>query len=338
MTARFTLLCFLLFSVSTLLSQARKANVDPVRKATYSQPAPDLLETRNVTDTLTPGAFKDVCGSTFVTYTPIDDWGFVAGTNAFGDKETAQLIRNTTNTEITITEVWAFFGYISEVGNGNIRVKLYDVDPATGRPESMRAQSNDVRVANIQYSDTLALGTAFTFPTAVSLDDPSFFLSVDFSSLYATFDTVSLYHTELGCGTGTETYVLWSDNQWFSMIEAWAGIQDFDINLSIVAVVEFDSPNAVADPYYQQGQLRLYPASPNPAGHTVQLNYELKESGPVKIELYSADGRRMRDIQLGHQHTGRYAQNIDISDLPAGPYVYSIVTATTRVASRFIVK
>lgn len=324
---------------SGLYGQKRFVPTEPERRLFIPQTSPEALETRTIIDTLRPAAFEDVCGATQVVFPVTEGWGYIAGTNNFGDKEKAQLIQNTTNTTITVNEVWAFFGYVSSVGNGNVRMKIYSVDPANRSPRSLVAQSNDVRVENIQYTDSLFLGTRFSFPLPIVLDDPSFFLSLDISGLYSTFDTVALYHTELGCGDGLEAYELWSDDQWFNVIDAWlTEFGTFEINYALLAIVEFDGPNAVNDPYYAQNKLRLFPATPNPAIDQLQLHYELEDPGPVRVEIYSTDGRQLQQLNLGIQASGRYTQPINVSDLPAGAYVYAIVTDQTRIGSRFVVK
>lgn len=345
MNNRFHPLIFCLLLASwNLTAQKKMVNPQPFssqvldgRAGLFTTPYP-MLESRNVLDTLVPDAFNDVCGEVQVLYQPIDDWGFIGGTNFFGDKEKAQLIENTTNTSITIKEVWALFGYVSSVGNGNVRMKIYRVDTDNGGPGSLWAQTNDVRVENIQINDTVVVATPFFFPVNVALDVPSFYLSLDVSSLYNTFDTVAVFSTELGCGSGREAYDLWPDDQWYPVVDSWGGLQDFDINYSLLAIVEFDDPNSVNDPYYQQGLLRLYPAAPNPAREQVRLNYELEEPGPVQIDIYSSDGRRLQHLDLGHHTVGRHAREIETNSLPAGSYVYTILTDRARVASRFIVE
>lgn len=345
MNNRFHPLIFLLlFSSWGLIAQKKAIDPQPFSSRIienapvfFTQPNADL-ESRNVQDTLVPDAFNDVCGEVQVLYQPADDWGFIGGTNFFGDREKAQLIENTTNTSIIVREVWALFGYVSSVGNGNVRMKIYRVDPGNGGPGSLLARTNDVRVENIQINDTAVVATPFFFPVTVDLEAPSFYLSLDISGLYNTFDTVAVFSTELGCGSGREAYDLWTNDQWYPVVESWGGAQDFDINYSLLAIVEFDDPNSVNDPYYQQGLLRLYPATPNPAGETIRLNFELEEPGPVQLDIYSSDGRRLQHLDLGHHPVGRYAREIETSNLPAGSYVYTILTDRARVASRFIIK
>jgi hypothetical protein len=57
----------------------------------------------------------------------------------------------------------------------------------------------------------------------------------------------------------------------------------------------------------------------------------------VRIEVYSAAGRLLQQHDLGRQMTGEHTEEIDVSELPAGAYVYGIVTEQSRLMSRFVV-
>lgn len=340
MIKRFTLLLTLLSFTLSLYSQQRIAGSEPVRSISVPAIFPVGLEPRVEMDTLAPGAFNDLCALDQQLFGLESSWGFVAGMNEFGDKEKAQLIENTTNEAILIRETWAFFGYKSVVDNGNLRMKIYNVDQSTGGPGTLLGESIDIAAEEIQYNDTAFVfeGTPFFYESPVMLDDPSFFISVDLADLYATNDTVGILHTNFGCGSGTEAFELWEDDTWISIFDAWLADVDFDINFSLFAVVEFDLTSPVKDPHYQQGHLRLYPAAPNPARESLQLNYQLETTGSVRIEVYSPDGRRLQNFNLGQLPAGRYNETLDLSQFPAGPYVYSIVTDEARVMSKFVVK
>ena len=172
----------------------------------------------------------------------------------------------------------------------------------------------------------------------MSLDNSSFVLSADFADLYATQDTVGLLQTELGCGSGQDAFELWADNTWHSLRESWSSDTDeFDSSFPLFAVVEFEDPNAVNDPFVQQNGLRIFPAAPNPSRSTVRLGYALEKSSTVQIEIYSIDGRRLEQLQLGQRGSGEHMEEVDLSDYAVGPYVYSIVTQEARIMSRFVV-
>ena len=66
--------------------------------------------------------------------TPIQRWGFLEGTNEFGDLEKAQRLTFTGSAEYEVIGVIAFFEMPSIVGNGMIRAIIYDEDATSGEP------------------------------------------------------------------------------------------------------------------------------------------------------------------------------------------------------------
>lgn len=338
-----TLLLFICLCVSVGLSAQKGDFSKSISQKTFRGfPQPEL-ELRLALDTLVPSIYFDECSFNLAAYPLNAFWGAVAGMNEFGDKEKAQLLENETNTAISINQGMVWFNSATAVGDGNLRMKVYSADgtDANGRegaPGDLLGQSDDIKVSEIDVNDTLLLTTFFPFSTPVTLSDPSFYLSVDFTDLYATNDTVDLINTEIGCGDGLQTYERWGDDTWNTMFDAWSTEELLlDINLFIFAIVEFDDPSAVVDPYVLQNGLRLFPAAPNPARDVIRLGYELEEAGPVEIEVYSQDGRQLQKIKLGQQPAGRYAEEIEVNELPAGSYIYGIVTDKSRLMSKFVV-
>lgn len=333
------LLVLLCFSAG-LFAQHKAYNPQAIRNLKFTAfPPSEELEERVETDTIYPSIFyEDECAFDQAAYGLGDFWGAVGGMNQYGDKAKAQLIENTTNTAVSITDVIVWFNRAIVVDNGNLRVNVYSVDAADGSPDVLLGQSDDIKADQIMVNDTFILDTTIPFSTPVTVEGSSFFVSVDFSDLYASRDTIDLLHTAIGCGSGLESYELWDDDTWNSMREAWSSdTESFDMSFSIFAVIEFDPVLAVNDPFYQQGHLRLRPATPNPSRERVQLNYELEKTGSVQIDIYSPDGRRIQHRQLGVLPQGSYVEQVELSDFPAGSYLYSIMTDEARVVSRFVV-
>ena len=125
-------------------------------------------------------------------------------------------------------------------------------------------------------------------------------------------------------------------NIWASIFDAWFAIEPFNINFSIFAVVG-EETSAVKDPFHHEGHLRLRPATPNPARNSVRLHYELEKAGAVQIDIFSPDGRRVLNRQLGQRPVGSYTETIELSGFASGTYFYSVLTEEARVMSRFVV-
>ncbi|MCB0628615.1 MAG: T9SS type A sorting domain-containing protein [Saprospiraceae bacterium] len=331
------LLLLTLFFTSGLQAQQRVARSEADKTLDLSRVFTNILETRMGLDTLKPAAFDNPCALTQRSFTVDNAWGFVAGMNEYEDREKAQLIVNDMGEAVQINSALVYFSHASAVNNGSLRVKIYSFDPGTGTPGTLLGQSEDLTVEDLQVSEDEFVATSFPFAEPISVDPGSFFLSVDVSDLYATSDTVGIYHTDFGCGSGLEAYELWSDDSWVSIFDAWLGPQDFNINFSIFAITG-DETSAVKDPAYQKGHLRLRPATPTPARNSVQLNYDMEQPGSVQIDIFSPDGRRIEHRQLGQRPVGSYTETVDLSNFVRGTYFYSILTDEASVVSRFIVE
>jgi|GEM_PF-1156316 len=289
------------------------------------------------TDTVAPPAFADTCALSPVSFTITESWGFVGGTNEFGDLQKAQRISYTQNASYRVSEAWGFFSDAEVVGDGELDINIFSVDEQSGAPGSLLGSSDKLNVSDIVIDDQLLLPTIFPFSTPVAVQDTQFFVSLDISELYASQDTVGLFLTGQDCGDGSDAWDLFSDGvTWlpFDDEQSW----QLESNLYLFAVVEFDQATSVDDPFVQNKELRLFPAFPNPASSEVTLRYQLDEASDVTIELYTADGRLIRKMDQGRQVNGEHQQRLDVSALPAGAYVYSIVTSQSRLLSRFVVE
>ncbi len=65
---------------------------------------------------------------------------------------------------------------------------------------------------------------------------------------------------------------------------------------------------------------------PNPAHHSIQLAYFLKENAKVEIELFNAQGQKIKTILSDFRNDGQNLEHFDISDLPSGPYFLKLQT------------
>lgn len=286
-------------------------------------------------DTVLPPAFVNDCAFSPVSFTITDAWGFVGGMNEFQDLQKAQRVTYTQNTGYRVVEAWGFFSDAEVVGDGTLDINIFSVDEQTGAPGSLLGSSEPLNVSDIIIDDQQVLPTIFPFSTPVSVQDTQFFVSLDMSELYDTQDTVGLFLTPEGCGDGSDAWELFSDGAtWAPFEESW----ELESNLYLFAVVEFDEATSVDDPFVQNNELTLFPAFPNPASAEVTLRYQLDEASDVAIELYTADGRLIRQMDQGRMVKGEHQQRINVSDLPAGAYVYSIVTTQSRLLSRFVVE
>ena len=76
---------------------------------------------------------------------------------------------------------------------------------------------------------------------------------------------------------------------------------------------------------------------PNPAKEQTEVQYTLTDALDVTLNVYDATGRLVNAQYVGKQVAGAYNYTIDLRDLAAGVYNYSIVTPKGIMTKRFTV-
>ena len=74
-----------------------------------------------------------------------------------------------------------------------------------------------------------------------------------------------------------------------------------------------------------EGNVFVASSRPNPFRDHVNFSFTLPESGPVSVEIYSADGRRARTVARGEMAAGPHTLSWSLSkDTPSGVYFYRL--------------
>src|SRR5262249_56421379 len=78
------------------------------------------------------------------------------------------------------------------------------------------------------------------------------------------------------------------------------------------------------------------PAMPNPFSRSTTFQFTLAKSGPAALEVFSADGRRVRSVAHGVRDAGEYRLEWNGADdagrpLAAGVYYARLLTPPGRV-------
>lgn len=331
----FTILSLLaLLIVSPLMAQQRQAVDGPQVPLRFNHPQSSQIRVTN--DTIFPTAFGLPCASTVTFYTITGQWGYLLGTNAFGDLEKAQRMDYSTNADVTVLEIWSYFPVATAVGDGTVQFNLYETT-ATSTPGTKLGETTPIRVSGLTVSDSALEVNIFPVVGNVVISgDSSFYASLDISALYATGDTVSLYCAPEDCGDSTSTYERWSDQNWYSFNDTngW----DLVTDILLDAVISFDETAASIDDYIRQGGLKIHPPYPNPAQELITLPYSLDRSAEVSLTLYDSQGRRLQQRQIGTMAPGEHEFSLHTAELPAGYYVYQLDAGNDRLLSRFTVQ
>ncbi len=281
----------------------------------------------------TPG-FLDDCGLEVTALRAGDEWGWVAGMNDFGDREKAQRFDVAGAQEYRVSEVAVYFNQAAVVGNGEVSVKIYELS-SNGDPGALLGTSDPLTVSQLATDPELVIPTLFTFSEKPGLTGGSFFVSVNFSELYDTQDTVGIFNTVVGCGASGSSYDLFSDGRWFpfSNADSW----QLDIDLLIFATLEQISTD-VNDLTPEEAGLHLTAAYPNPASKQITLDFSLDQREDITISIHQANGQLIRQEYLGSRAAGTHREQLDLGSLSNGVYFYTFRTTQTRIMRKFVVQ
>ena len=291
----FTFLISFLFIVG-LEAQKNEEVIEVKRLENEIRPINYRSGQGQVMDTLFPPIFAEECANTVVSFTPTGQWGFVAGTNGFMDQEKAQKFEFTESSSLSVLEVGVFFSHAQVVGDGPLRIKIYGLDEATGGPGALLGTSDELNVSDIQISNETLLTTIFEFSTPATVEGNCFFASVDISDLYATNDTVGVFLSDMGCGSGEDAWELFND-QWVRLFDSWGGL---DSDLFMAAVIDYQESTSTED-IDNTVSIKTFPS---PATDVINVTYSLKDPSPVTLEVFSLDGKRMIVLPQGRKSTG----------------------------------
>lgn len=295
---------------------------------------PQVL-TETVQDTLIPTIFTtDTCANSVFLYSS-QQGGFVGGVNNYGDKQKCEILQVATPSgSFMVREIWGFFGPVTVGNDGPSFANAYTI--GTNGPDQLAGVSDTVLASEINYVAGQVLPTIYSYSTPITVTGTEFAACIDFSQLYPTLDTVGLFSTEIGCADSLTAWEQWSDNTWIRVGDgnSW----DIDLNFMIFSIVEFDTAtSSIEDQFMQKGNITLYPAYPNPATDMMTLSFELNSASNLRIEMYDAMGRMISNTDKGISNPGKYEIPVSVSTLPAGNYIYGIVTDEGRIMTRFTV-
>lgn len=265
-------------------------------------------------DTIIPGV-RPGCNDSLFVYAGFDGptySGFIAGTNAFGDKEKAQLVPNT-----AVGSVVAAFGLVGfSSGSGSYSAKVYSM--TAGLPATVLGTSAPTPIASLTNNFI-----AFFFNTPVSVPAASFAISVPVEG--APGDTIAFATSKFGCGN-EESFELWSDDDWYTINDAWGA--DLDIVLGVI----IDRAAGISE-----ANMPAAGIAPNPAADFTVMGYQTKENGNVIIKISNLAGQQVMQLNEGEKTAGVYTRSIDVSNLAAGTYVYEVSCNGKSVKGRMVV-
>lgn len=276
---------------------------------TESFKAPFSIETSaKATDTLFPPSALLPCFDSLTIY-GAGTAGYVLGNNSYGDKEKAQRY-NYTGTG-TITSVLTYV--IAKTTTGTSSVKIYSIDPATKKPNTMLGQSATVALSAVVVNNV----TPFNFTTPVSFTD-NFAASVVLPT--GATDTLVVVSTKSGCYSNDSlAWEMQSDGLWYSVETQWgASPNNLKCDLVIFPVVQ------TVVGMTQIAEDNLMSIFPNPAKDIINI---ASLNTIEKISVFNTMGQLVKQIEPNNNMI-----KFDVSDLKGGFYVLQVQTVKGIVA------
>lgn len=317
------------FAVCTLSVSAQQATtiVKQINESDINFPP---AEVRVFYDSLAPGSQQNLgfggCGDTMNIYQLASPGhGYVGGNNSNGDLEIMQKFG--VDGSGGVYTILGFFGKKSNTSNGAITGRVYEINDTTHGPGTLLFETDPTLLADV---DTLwDIFSSFQFPGQIQVYD-SFFVSIVLPT--AAGDSVAVYMTPHNCISGYQQSYVKRANGTFAPLNGGAGTYGFSSDFWIWAVFIPDSSIGINSAISSNG-LKLYRAYPNPSSQSVNMNFALDNANDVRIEFISTEGKTVKSVSLGMLSAGIHSKDILISDLPAGNYIYSIITPQQRLFS-----
>lgn len=174
-----------------------------------------------------------------------------------------------------------------------------------------------------EYSDTISLAYE------IANDTLSFEAEFDFCEMMG--DDYYYYYDTLDC---------------FGMLEEQFGMTDIqDVTLDFWMEMSYVGPLAIGGEIaLQPDQFKLHQAYPNPFNPTTTLQYEMGSAGPVSIDVFDVNGRKVRSLFTGIQTPGQHevrwdAKNDNGRSMSSGVYLFKVnVNGKTHTAKTLLLK
>lgn len=312
---------FLCAAIACTASAREKKVSDLHKKATITLQPSHRGNADDSTISISPPSFfyGSPCAGTLGIYnTPAGN--HIAGTNSYGDKEVLMkyaLSAYNTALPTELDSVFALFGKPHILGNGMLRAKIYSVG-LDGGPGNVLATSEEIPVSKI---DTL-LSTSFGFTPAFSMVSDTFFISIDFSSLYATGDSVALITTSPNCDSAgvNNAWSKISDNNFFPFSDSlnnWGARYDVAIFATVKENPIFIPPTSIFTVKKQFFEAFAYPV---PANNQLMVSFEGQSPETIKLTLMDITGKELNNMLVATEKGKNYRTNFDVSALSRGFY------------------
>lgn len=345
-----------IFSIAVLgtycFSQQRMANGTPVPVPKGISKNQTTVQPMNVVDTLTAHFNISAGGDPFLYSS--QGGGYVAGQNGYGDLAKAQKFDATYGVTAggTINAVLFWFGGKKQnAGTASFTPTIWDDNG--GIPGTVLGTGASFTVAQIDTSPAAYsligsptegvynVTSALSAPVAIPVNQTFW---AGFTMTYAAGDSAGLVTStdstaQDGIGvTGdfsdanTHTFELWDPSPWTTFNDGTIGpgpTWGLDIAMAIYPVVDLtinvnENNNHVVSLHN----------TPNPAVNSTTISYALKEAANASISVFDITGKQVRTYPQGIKTAGSHTLKIDVSNLNAGMYFYTLTAGKYKMTGK----
>ncbi|MCY4554042.1 MAG: C39 family peptidase [Candidatus Poribacteria bacterium] len=171
------------------------------------------------------------------------------------------------------------------------------------------------------------------------------------------FSIIQVSDIELLTSTGTASVDGWTrindrsiklwgeiEDGWFLRGRMWVMVQTFYFN-------DIDTPastNAAKAPSVLPTETSLLPNYPNPFNPETWIPYQLAKPADVSVSIYSADGKLVRNLALGHKQAGIYSdksravywdgKNRQGEPVASGIYFYTLTAGDFTATKKMLIQ
>lgn len=271
------------------------------------------------------------------------DWGFFAGHNSkeqqqFGEK---YLVDDHVHVLGVVAHITTSTGAVKD-RSFEIDFRLWKADVSTGKP----AGTASIEDGHLDLGDANLGGpTVIMFHDETHIDD-AFFVTMDLGD-YAhdglAGDTVGLYYAPHGTRTAADIASVPFRNvfqahshgapNWKDFYTQFTTPSQIATHLALYPIVEMEAHTGIAS--ISKNGLQVMSPYPNPAGNEITFPFHLKKPADVDFNIMDLSGRIIKVFNRGLSGMGEQQQKMDISDLPSGTYILSIVSSEGSLGMKF---
>lgn len=257
---------------------------------------------------------------------PVNNGGYVTGTNGFGDLAKAQEYPAPSQPS-TISGMIVFVG-AKEGTTASVTANLYELN-GNGTDESGSTNQAPGTVLasttkTLSRVDTSGFYTEFEFTNPVAWSS-SYAVGLDFSS-FGNNDELGIVSTVSGDANGAElSWEQWSDGNWHTIQSAWS--QNDDLDMAIFPLV--CSQNVTGVEMLAKDAFSLFP---NPNNGTFAIVNASQINGVMTV--YDVLGQEVNTQTIN----GESVIDVDLSVVRKGVYIVSIEAENGRWTNRVVVQ